>query len=99
MPDISDAKDVLSPDIRKTATLLGVIAGFVAAIFVGIQAAERFIDGRIDLRLASTRQQVDEQERKIDALEKQITEMRELLIDIRADVRVLRTINEQRKGL
>lgn len=98
MPNTSDVKEVLSPELRKTGTLLGVIAGFVAAIFLGIQAAERFIDGRIDLRLAQTREQVESQEKKIDTLERQMSEMREMLIDIRADVRVLRSINEQKSN-
>ena len=96
MPDTSDVKEILSPEVRKTATLLGVIGGFVAAIFLGIQGMERFIDGRIDLRSAQTREQVQSQERKIETLEKQMTEMRELLVDIRADVRVLRSMNEQK---
>jgi hypothetical protein len=96
MPSPGDAKEILTPELRKTAVLLSVIVGFIVMIIVSIQSAERFIDGRIDLRVAATRQQLDAQDRKINALETQISEMREMLVDIRADVRVLRTINEQR---
>ena len=91
----SDVSEVLDPSYKKPFTLIVAIAITVIALLFGISGIEKFVDGRIELKMADQKRQSEEQGLKIQRIEEQFQTMRDTLAEIRADVRVLRARTEQ----
>ena len=81
---------VLASDYKKPFMLLVALGVTLTLGLFGISSMERFVDGRVELKLASQKQQQEEQARRIEKIEQQFSVMRDTLAEIRADVRVLR---------
>lgn len=90
MPDADNVTDVLDKAYKPSFRMLVAIIAAVATILIGLSSAEKFVDGRIDLRLADQKRQQEEQGKRIEQIEAQFSLMRDTLSEIRADVRVLR---------
>lgn len=91
----SDVSTVLGSDYKKPFTLIVAIAVVLVTVLFAISGIERFVDGRVELKLADQRRRQDEQGERIKRIEEQFSTMRETLAEIRADVRVLRTRTEK----
>ena len=81
---------VLGQDYKKPFMLLVAITGVLFAVLFGLSAAEKFVDGRVDLKLSAQKQQQEDQARRLGQIEQQFSLMRDTLSEIRVDVRVLR---------
>lgn len=88
---------VLSADYRKPFALIVAIAALAALVIGGIDSIERFVDGRIDLRTMAHTSAVAEHEKRLGKIEHQLDEMKEILSDIRGDVKVLRERGEKKR--
>lgn len=91
----SDVSDVLDPSYKKPFTLLVAIGVTVISLLFGIAGIEKFVDGRIELKMAAQTKAQEEQGLKIQRIEEQFQTMRDTLSEIRADVRVLRARTEK----
>jgi hypothetical protein len=91
----TDVSTVLGPDYKKPFTLIVAIAAVLVTLLFAISGIEKFVDGRVELKLADQRRRQDEQGERIKRIEEQFSTMRETLAEIRADVRVLRSRTEQ----
>lgn len=91
----SDVSEVIDPQYKKPFTLLVAIGLTVIALLFGISGIEKFVDGRIELKMSDQRRQAEEQSAKIKRIEEQFQVMRDTLAEIRADVRVLRARTEK----
>ena len=89
MPD--EVKAVLSEDLKRPFMLIVAIFVMIAGTFTFSRWVETYIDGRIESKMAATRENAEAQEKRISNLENQIREMRELLIEIKVDVKYLRS--------
>lgn len=89
MPD--EVKTVLSEDLKRPFMLIVAIFVVFAGTFTFSRWVETYIDGRIESKMAATRENAEAQEKRISNLENQIREMRELLIEIKVDVKYLRS--------
>lgn len=91
----SDVSEVLDPSYKKPFTLIVAIGITIVALLFGISGIEKFVDGRIELRMADQKRLQEEQASKIQRIEDQFQVMRDTLGEIRADVRVLRARMER----
>lgn len=91
----SDVSEVLDPSYKKPFTLMVAIGITVIALLFGISGVEKFVDGRIELKMADQKRLQEEQAGKIQRIEEQFQLMRDTLSEIRADVRVLRARMEK----
>ncbi len=82
--------EVIANDYKKPFMLLVAIGVVLATVLFLLTSAEKFVDGRVELKLAYQRQQAEEQGKRIERIEQQFSLMRDTLSEIRADVRVLR---------
>lgn len=82
--------DVLAQGYKKPFALLVAVGVTLAMVLFGLSSAEKFVDGRVELKLADQRRQQEEQAKRIERIEQQFGDMRDTLAEIRADVRVLR---------
>lgn len=82
---------VIGDGYKKPFMLLVAFGVVIATVIFILSSAEKFVDGRVDLKLAYQRQQQEEQSKRIARMEEQFSMMRDTLSEIRADVRVLRT--------
>lgn len=81
---------VLDPKLRGPFALLVAVVVTVLLVLIGLRSAESFIDGRVDLKLAEQRKQTAEQEKRLEKMEEQFSTVRDALVEIRADLRILR---------
>lgn len=81
---------VLDKEYRRPFTLIVGIVSAVVLLLFGVNSAEKFVDGRVELKLGDQRRQQEEQKRRLEQIEAQFANMRDTLSEIRADVRVLR---------
>ncbi len=99
MPDPTEpVSAVLDQDYKKPFMLIVAIVATLAVVLFGLTAAEKFVDGRIELKLAGQKQQQEDQAKRIEKMEQQFGLMRDTLAEIRADVRVLRSRIESESG-
>lgn len=82
--------EVIGSDYKKPFLLLVALGVVLATVLFVLTAAEKFVDGRVELKLAYQRQQQEEQAKRIARIEEQFSLLRDTLAEIRADVRVLR---------
>ena len=82
--------EVLAADYKKPFMLLVALGVTLTLGLFGISSMEKFVDGRVELKLANQKQQQEEQAKRIERMEAQFSLMRDTLAEIRADVRVLR---------
>lgn len=90
MPAPSDVTTVLGSEYRKPFLLIVALVSAFGLLLFGISSAEKFVDGRVELKLADQRRRQEEQGERIKRIEEQFGAMRDTLSEIRADVRVLR---------
>jgi hypothetical protein len=93
MPDETDSRiaSVLDPTLRRPFSLIVAVVVSVGVVIMGLSKAEDFVDGRVEMKLATQREKADEQGDKLKRMEEQFLLMRDTLAEIRADVRVLRS--------
>ena len=89
---------IFSDDLKRPFLLIVSIFMLVAGAFTFSRWVETYIDGRIEAKMAMNRNQVEDQERRIAALESQMRELRDLLIEIKVDVKYLRSRNGRDLG-
>ena len=82
--------EVIGNDYRKPFMLLVALGVVLATVLFILSSAEKFVDGRVELKLAYQKQQQEDQAKRIANIESQFSTMRDTLAEIRADVRVLR---------
>ena len=82
--------EVLGSDYKKPFVLIVALVAVLGIVLFGLNAAEKFVDGRVEMKLAAQRQQQEDQAKRIERIEQQFSTMRDTLSEIRADVRVLR---------
>lgn len=82
--------EVLQDGYKKPFMFLAAIVSVVTLVIGGLSKAETFVDGRIELKIASERAKTDEQGQRLAKIEEQFASMKDTLGEIRADVRVLR---------
>jgi hypothetical protein len=90
---------IIDPQLRRPFSLIIGIVVVITAVIFGLSKAEGFVDGRIELKMASARERSDEQAARLAKMEEQFSMMRDTLAEIRADVRVLRAGIEGRRPL
>ena len=90
MGDTDHVSAVIDKDYKRPFTLFIAIVSAVVLILFGLSSAEKFVDGRVELKLADQKRQQEEQGKRLDQIESQFSNMRDTLSEIRADVRVLR---------
>lgn len=95
MPE-SAAADILAPAYKRPFTVFLAIVGGVSFVLMAFGAAERMVDGRIDIKLAAQKQVVEDHEKRLTKIEERLGNMTEVLSEIRADVKVLRVQMEKR---
>jgi len=81
---------VLSDGYKKPFMLLVAAVAVATLVLLGLSKAESFVDGRVELKLATQRQVTQDQEKRLQRIEDQFASMKDTLAEIRADVRVLR---------
>jgi hypothetical protein len=81
---------VLDPALRRPFTLIVGIGAALAFTLFSLSKVEAFVDGRIELKLASQREKLETQEQRLARMETQIELIRSSLADIKADLRVIR---------
>lgn len=81
---------VLGSDFRKPFMLLVAVVSTVVVIVVGLTKAESFVDGRVELKLATQKIVAEDHEKRLTKIEEKLGSMTEVLAEIRADVKVLR---------
>jgi len=81
---------VLDPALRRPFALIVGIGAALAFTLFGLAKVEAFVDGRIELKLASQREKLETQEQRLARMETQIELIRDSLSDIKADLRVIR---------
>ena len=82
--------EVLGSDYKTPFVLIVALVAVLGIVLFGLNAAEKFVDGRVEMKLAAQRQQQEDQAKRIERIEQQFSTMRDTLSEIRADVRVLR---------
>ena len=82
--------EVLANEYKKPFLLIVALGVILATVLFVLSSAEKFVDGRVELKLAYQKQQSEEQAKRIARVEEQFSLMRDTLAEIRADVRVLR---------
>jgi hypothetical protein len=92
----TEVTEVVAKDLRRPLTLIFAIVSVIGVAVMGLRGVESMIDGRIELRLAAEKQKSEDYGKRIEVLEKQVSELREMLQEIRADVRYLRNVTEGR---
>lgn len=97
MSDADNVSAVIDKDYKRPFTMFIAIASAVVLVLFGLSSAEKFVDGRVELRLSDQRRQQEEQGKRIEQIEAQFSVMRDTLSEIRADVRVLRSRLESGK--
>ena len=88
---------VLGSDYKKPFMLLVAVLTTVIGVMFGLSKAETFVDGRVELKIASQRQVTDEHEKRLTKIEEKLGSMGDVLADIRADVKVMRVQLEARE--
>jgi hypothetical protein len=91
----AEKNEILTNDARKMVSLLAAIITIVVTAVGFINWLDALVEKKIDDRLGSEVAKAEEQQKKIEKLEAQVTELREIIIEIRADVRYLRVIGTQ----
>jgi hypothetical protein len=86
----SSISAVIDPKLRGAFALLVAVVVTVVLVVMGLRSAESFIDGRVELKLGEQRKQAAEQEKRLERIEEQFSSMKDTLVEIRADVRILR---------
>ena len=90
MSDNDTIPQVLGSEYKKPFALIAALAAAAALILFGVSSVEKFVDGRIELKLSDQKRQQEEQRKRLDQIETQFSAMKDTLFEIRADVRVLR---------
>jgi len=90
---------IIDPQLRRPFSLIVGIVVVITAVIFGLSKAEGFVDGRIELKMASARERADEQAGRLAKIEEQFSGVKDTLAEIRADVRVLRAGIEGRRSL
>jgi septal ring factor EnvC (AmiA/AmiB activator) len=88
---------VLDPALRRPFALIVGIGAALAFTLFGLAKVEAFVDGRIEMKLASQREKLETQEQRLARMETQIELIRDSLSDIKADLRVIRERMEKEK--
>lgn len=92
-PAPHEIQSVLSDDLKRPFLLIVAVFVVIGGAFTFSRWVETYIDGRVEAKLAMSRNQAEDQERRIAALESQMREVRDLLIEIKVDVKYLRSRN------
>jgi len=90
MSDSDAIPQVLGNDYKKPFALIAALVAAGAFLLFGVSSVEKFVDGRIEMKLADQKRQQEEQGKRLDQIEAQFSAMKDTLFEIRADVRVLR---------
>lgn len=85
-----NVSEVLDKDYKRPFALFVAIVSAVVVILFGLSSAEKFVDGRVELKMAEQKREQEQQGRRIEQMEAQFATMRDTLAEIRTDVRVLR---------
>ena len=87
---------VLAPESRGPFKVVVAILVTIG-LFLGILGyVERMVDGRIEMKLATQKQQVEDHEKRLGKIEEKLGGMSDVLSEIRADVKVLRVQMERK---
>jgi hypothetical protein len=87
---------VLAPESRGPFKLIAAIIAGVAVLLGILGYVERMVDGRIEIKLAAQKQQVEDHEKRLGKIEEKLGGMSDVLSEIRADVKVLRVQMERK---
>lgn len=88
--------EVIAPAYKRPFIMFLSIVGGVSFVLMSFSAAERMVDGRIDIRLAAQKAQVEDHEKRLTKIEEKLGNMTEVLSEIRSDVKVLRVQMEKK---
>lgn len=90
MPSPTDIEAVVDERYRPTLRfLLAVIAAAVALGFA-VSQAQDFVDARINAKILAGNAVIESQGQRLERLETRVDEIRGAVMEIKADVRVLR---------
>lgn len=96
-PGTHDVESVIDERYRPTLRfLLAVIAAGIALGFAVSQAQE-FVDARINAKILAGNAIIESQGTRLEKLESRVDEIRGAVMEIKADVRVLRESVQPRK--
>ena len=87
---------VLDQDYKKPFMVILAIVTLISVAMMGISYIERVVDGRIDIKLATQKQQVEDHEKRLSKIEEKLGGMSDVLAEIRSDVKVLRVQLEKK---
>jgi uncharacterized coiled-coil protein SlyX len=88
----TEKNEILTTDAKKMVSLIAGLITVVATAVGFINWLDALVEKKLDDRLGSEVARAEEQQKKIEKLENQVTELREMLIEIRSDVRYLRVM-------
>jgi len=87
---------VLRPEYRSSFTLIAALAALIALFFFGVASIEKFVDGRVELKIAAQKIVTEDHEKRLGKIEEKLGSMTDVLAEIRADVKVMRAQMERK---
>ena len=88
----TEKNEILTTDAKKMVSLIAGLITVVATAVGFINWLDALVEKKLEDRIGGEILKSEQQQRKIEKLENQVTELREMLIEIRSDVRYLRVM-------
>jgi hypothetical protein len=89
-PPTSDRNEIFTSDAKKLVSLIAAIITIVGTAVGFINWLDALVEKKIEDRIGGEMARSADQAKRIEKLEDQVTELREMLIEIKSDVRYLR---------
>jgi uncharacterized coiled-coil protein SlyX len=88
----TERNEILTSDAKKMVSLIAALLTVIGTAVGFINWLDALVDKKVENRIGNEVMRSAEQDKRIEKLEAQVTELREMLIEIRADVRYLRVM-------
>ena len=96
MMSAEQVSSVLGPEYKKPfRVFMAVFVAFIA-FFMGVRGVESFVDGRVDMKMATQKTIADDHEKRLTKIEEKLGSMNDVLAEIRSDVKVMRAQMEKK---
>jgi parvulin-like peptidyl-prolyl isomerase len=90
MPGTNDVEAVVDEKYRPTMRFLLAVIAVAVALGFAVSQAQEFVDARINAKILAGNAVIESQGQRLERLETRVDEIRGAVMEIKADVRVLR---------
>lgn len=89
-PGTNDVESVVDEKYRPTMRFLIAVIAIAVALGFAVSQAQDFVDARINAKILAGNAVIESQGQRLERLESRVDEIRGAVLEIKADVRILR---------